>query len=158
MGENGIKDWRGPEDNQVLTPTKQCLHGVPFSSRSNSVCPEPLRYQLFLEIYPVKRAQAFLFYKPSNSTGTSCWLSLIHCGLRSFVPGLCCGIFTTFRGCAILILLQQLHIVTYNCHSTNMATMIFNIWTEQVFPYSVDQEKKKKRCQSLNVSLGHSPS
>lgn len=44
----------------------------------------------------------------------------------------------------ILILLQQLHIVTYNCHTTNMATMIFNIWTEQVFPYSVDQEKKKK--------------
>lgn len=41
--------------------------------------------------------------------------------------------------------------MTYNCHSTNMATMIFNIWTEQVFPYSVDQEKKKKVPKSKRI-------
>lgn len=37
VGKNETKDKKGPEDNHVLTPTKHCLHGVPSSSRSNSI-------------------------------------------------------------------------------------------------------------------------
>lgn len=37
VGKNEIKDKRGPDNNHVLRSTKRCPHGVPLSSRSNSI-------------------------------------------------------------------------------------------------------------------------
>lgn len=138
-----------------------CLPG-PTSSAPT----KPLRYQFFLEIfsYPIKRAQTFLFYKPSNNARISWWLSLIRGGIQSLVPRLHGSISIIFCRRAILILLQQLHIVACNCLSTNMVTMILTSGESKHFHILLIGAKKEPRSKyipwmlsQLANTVSHSP-